>query len=38
MAEIDMTYSDGGLMKCLEALKGKDFRRIEKKAMRKGAA
>lgn len=38
MAEINMTYSDGGLMKCLETLKGKDFRRIEKKAMRKGAA
>ena len=33
-----MTYSDGGLMKCLEALSGKEIRRIEKKAMRKGAA
>lgn len=33
----DLTYTDGGLMKCLEALSGKEIRRVEKKAMRKGA-
>jgi HK97 gp10 family phage protein len=38
MSDINFTWSDGGLQKCLESLKGKEIRRIEKKAMRKGAA
>lgn len=33
-----MTYSDGGLSELLKDLKGKEFRRIEKKAMRRGAS
>jgi hypothetical protein len=33
-----MTYSDGGLSELLKDLKGKEFRRVEKKAMRRGAS
>lgn len=38
MSDINMTYSDGGLSELLKDLKGKEFRRIEKKAMRRGAS
>ena len=38
MSDVSFTYSDGGLTKTLESLQGKDFRRIEKKSMRRGAA
>ena len=38
MSEVSFTYSDGGLTKTLESLQGKDFRRMEKKAMRRGAS
>lgn len=38
MSDINMTYSDGGLSELLKDLKGKEFRRVEKKAMRRGAS
>lgn len=38
MGDVSFTYSDGGLTKTLESLQGKDFRRMEKKAMRRGAS
>ena len=38
MSDVSFTYSDGGLTKTLESLQGKDFRRIEKRAMRRGAS
>lgn len=38
MSDVSFTYSDGGLTKTLESLQGKDFRRMEKKAMRRGAS
>lgn len=38
MSDATFTYSDGGLTKTLQELQGKDFRRMEKKAMRRGAS